>query len=234
MNNIRIVLVRPKYPRNIGMVSRIMANFGLEQLFLVAPQNEIDEEARQGAAQGQGPLSHSKIYTDLASFFQNEPDGIRVAFSRRQGKRRACQALNQLVHDPIFKERRPIYLFFGAEDHGLSAEELEQIHRMAFFELPGELQSMNLSHAVLYAISQFHGAEVGRNEGSTASGQFAKDPEPFLRLWLESLNFDLDSQNRWNALTMLKQLIMKAAPTDDEIHKLEMIVQHTIRKLKKN
>ena len=62
MKNIRIVLVRTKYPRNIGMVSRLMENFGVEKLLLVNPQCELTYEAQQGAAQGQEALRNVQIY----------------------------------------------------------------------------------------------------------------------------------------------------------------------------
>ena len=232
MKNLRVVLVKSKYPRNVGMVSRIMCNFNVEKLILVSPQCEMNEEAKQGAAQGQKPLSDVKIYSDWIDFYENEPEGLRVAFSRRQGKRRASEPWFELMDDPIIDHSRPTYLIFGAEDHGLSADDLEMVHRLAYFDLPGDLQSMNLSHSVLYALLSFfqrHGY-VEANEVET--NESIKDPTPFLELWLKTLNFDLESQSRWNALTMLKQLVMKASPTNDEIHKLEMIVQHTVRKLK--
>ncbi len=230
MKNLRVVLVSSKYPRNIGLVSRILNNFGIEELLLVTPQCELNEEAKQGAAQGQTPLTNAKIYEDWESFHKEQPNGLRIAFSRRQGKRRASEPLNTLLENPIVDMDKPIYLIFGAEDHGLSSDDLELVHRMAYFDLPGELQSMNLSHSVLVAVQSFF-QKFGTHQAPFQK-ESTKDPEPFLKEWLEALNFDLESQKRWNALTMLKQLVLKANPSEDEMHKLEMIVQHTLRKIK--
>lgn len=230
MKNLRVVLVSSKYPRNIGLVSRILNNFGIEELLLVSPQCELNEEAKQGAAQGQGPLSNAKIYATWEDFHSEQPSGLRIGFSRRQGKRRASEPLNSLLENPIVDMKAPIYLIFGAEDHGLSSDDLELVHRMAYFDLPGELQSMNLSHSVLVAVQSFF-QKFGTHQDSFHS-ESTKDPEPFLKEWLTALNFDLESQKRWNALTMLKQLVLKANPTEDEMRKFEMIVQHTIRKIK--
>ncbi len=232
MKNLRVVLVSSKYPRNIGLVSRILSNFGVEQLILVTPQCELTEEAKQGAAQGQAALANCKIYQTWNEFHSSEPNGLRIGFSRRQGKRRASEPLETLLKHPIIDMGKPIYLIFGAEDHGLSSDDLDMVHRMAYFDLPGPLQSMNLSHSVLVAIQSFF-HHFGTHQDSPHD-ESTEDPEGFLKEWLEALNFDLESQRRWNALTMLKQLILKANPTSDEMHKLEMIIQHTIRKIKKS
>jgi len=231
MKSLRVVLVASKYPRNVGMVSRILCNYDVDRLILVRPQCELNEEAKQGAARGQKALENSVIYDTWEDFYKNEPDGLRIGFSRRQGKRRASVPLNELLDEDVLNLDRPVYLLFGAEDHGLSAEDLDMVHRMAYFDLPGEVQSMNLSHSVLVALSQFYN-KFGVKEEKVTEIEPIRDPEPILRLWLESLNFDLDSQNRWNMLTMVKQLIMRANPTNDEIHKLEMVIQQTVRKIK--
>lgn len=231
MKRLSIVLVRPKYPRNIGLVARILANYNLSRLILVNPQCELNEEARQGAAQGQSPLRTATCYSSWEEFYLNEADGIRVAFSRRQGKRRASLPLQQVLNLELLQEQRPIYFFFGAEDHGMNAEDLQNMHRLAYFDLPGELQSMNLSHSVLVAVESYYRVFGNKNFTAQHTEIGLQDPEPFLRQWLEALHFDLESQTRWNALTMLKQLLLKAAPTREELHKLNMIIQQTIRKI---
>ena len=53
MENLRIVLVRPKYARNVGMVARAMSNYGLKELILIEPRCEIDQEAREAIRRGE-------------------------------------------------------------------------------------------------------------------------------------------------------------------------------------
>lgn len=237
MNQLNVVLVASKYPRNVGLVSRILSNYGVERLILVRPQCEMDHEAHQGAAQGQGPLENITVYKTWDEFYRTEPDGLRVGFSRRRGKRRVSAPYSDLLRDSEMSTEQPIYFFFGAEDHGLSNEDLDMVHRTTHFELPGPLQSMNLSHSVLVAVDQFYGTLKAANarpepqRNQRPSTEAILDPEPFLKLWLQTLNFDLESQNRWNALTMMKQLVMRARPSNEELKKFEMIVRQTVRKL---
>ena len=227
--NLKVVLVKSKYPRNIGMVARAMANFAVDELVLVSPQCELNEEAREGAAQGQSPLRNCRIYKDWAEYRAREPEGPRIAFSRRIGKRRQSMSLPELAQWPELQGERKVSLIFGAEDHGLSAEDLELAHRLAHFELPGELKSMNLSHAVVHVLSTlFPGL---RSSPNSTPEEPIKLPDEILRHWLETLNFDL-SQERWNAHIALKQLIMKSAPSEKEIQLLEAVIQQTVRRLK--
>lgn len=233
MNFLNVVLISPKYPRNVGLVARAMENFAVQRLILVAPQCEIDLEAHQGAAQGQGPLDNHTLYSSWDEFFSKEPEGLRLGFSRRQGRRRPNQALNTLLKEDFLDGSRPTYLMFGAEDHGLSQEDCDLLHQLVHLELPGSLQSMNLSHAVVAALQTIHSA-LDNNLSLTSSENIEsiQDPEPFLREWLEALNFDLKTHTRWNALVMLKQLLLRGAPTGDELRKLKMIVQQTTHKLR--
>jgi TrmH family RNA methyltransferase len=242
MNNLIIVLVKSKYPRNVGLISRIMSNYSIKKLILVSPRCQLDFEAQKGAAQGQDALQSATIYDSWDKFYENEVDGLRIAFSRRQGRRRASLPLAETLELPVVALQRPTYLIFGAEDHGLSAHDMEHTHLVTHYDLPGELQSMNLSHAVLVAVLSFYNkfaqinsqtnkAEPPDLTNDVTEDNLYKDPEPILRLWLESLNFNLETQTRWNALTMLKQLILKACPTPEETRKLEMIIHQTIRKI---
>ena len=90
---------------------------------------------------------------------------------------------------------------------------------------------MNLSHAVLHSLQLYYQKFKNQDYKDSQETKGIHDPEPFLKLWLNSLNFDLTSQKRWNALTFLKQLVLKATPSEQELHQLEMIVQQTVRRI---
>lgn len=229
MKQLRIVLVRTQYPRNIGLVSRAMANFGAEKLILVQPQCKLALKARQGAAGGQGPLENATIYQSWEEFYTHEPEGLRLALSRRQGRRRPSVALPKLLKRQDVSFNNPVHLLLGPEDDGLNAEDLNLVHHLCYFDLPGEMKSMNLSHAAIVALqilSQHLTPFSPDNELATIT-----NPEPALRRWLETLNFDLQTHTRWNALVMLQQLLMRAQPSADEWRRLTMIIEQTVRRL---
>lgn len=219
-----VILVRPKYPRNIGMVSRAMCNYGHGKLIIIDPQCELDQQARKGAAQGQSPLRNAIIYSTWEEYASHEPESIRIAFSRRSGKRRPSQPFTELLQWPSLQDGRPVSLVFGAEDHGLSREDLLWAHRTATLDIPGPLMSMNLSHAVLLALSVLP-REAAVEPARSAEVQ---TPDDILRAWLERLDFDLSTKN-WNAFYAIRQMIMKASPTEHEMALFTAILEQTIR-----
>jgi tRNA/rRNA methyltransferase len=224
-----VILVRPKYPRNIGMVSRAMCNYGQEKLIIIDAQCELDVHARKGAAQGQGPLRSCILYDTWDDYAYNEPESTRIAFSRRSGKRRPSQPFNEVLQWPVLTDGRPVSLIFGAEDHGLSREDLLWAHRTATLDIPGPLMSMNLSHAVMLALSQLPRNTGGDNSKDTATQNTAiKTPDDILRTWLETLEFDLSTKN-WNAFYAMRQMIMKASPTEHELELFTAIIEQTVR-----
>src|SRR5438093_12067273 len=62
--HLRIVLVAPEYPGNVGYVARVMANFGVEELFLVNGC-EVTEEARDRAVHAQTILNRARRVNTL-------------------------------------------------------------------------------------------------------------------------------------------------------------------------
>jgi tRNA C32,U32 (ribose-2'-O)-methylase TrmJ len=210
------------------MVSRAMSNFGFSRLLLIDPQCELDRTANQGAAQGQQPLRDCIIYPSWEEYAEAEGDTIRVALSRREGRRRPVQRLSELEAWGAWSDNRSLTLIFGAEDHGLSRDDLKWAHRTCSLDIPGPLKSMNLSHAVLLALSQL----PARTQSPPDDTQPALlTPDDALKKWLLALQFDLSKKN-WNAYHSLRQMVMKAAPTEREIELFNSVVEQTVRRLK--
>ncbi len=240
MKNLRIVLVRPKYSRNVGMVARAMSNYGVQQLILIEPRCEINQDAREGASHAQPQIEKAMIYPHWQRFYDWEPEGIRIAFSARDGKRReAFDFATSLKQDAVIKTEmlnKPTYLIFGPEDHGLAESDLDFVHRVFQVKLPGENPSMNLSHAVMSVLTLFH-----QSSDQTPNPVLSKEerekfffPDQTLKRWLEALNIDISQHEKVNSYTVLKKLFLKGVPTTKELHMLETVLQQTIRKLKRD
>lgn len=236
MNSIRIVLVRPKYARNVGMVARAMSNYGLQHLIVIDPQCSIDQDAHEGAAQGQGPLEKIQIYPSWQRFYDWEHEGVRIAFSRREGKNReSFEFSTRLKQDQNFVDtmkNKITYFIFGPEDHGLSDDDLDFVHCLAYLDVPGPVQSMNLSHAVLSALTLCHHFVTEKQKlPEIKETEHFFFPDQTLRRWLEALNIDITTHSKVNAHTVLKRLLLKGIPNQKELHLLETVMQQTIRKL---
>lgn len=245
---INVVLVRSLYERNIGASSRAMANMGAHRLILVNPQCELTYEAQLAAATGQEALQNRKVYTSMTEFLSQEPDGLRIAFTARDGRGRATRDFQESLkwlqeNSPYFTSEEsltPIYLIFGAEDAGLSAEEIQDAHYCCSIPTYGDNSSLNLSQAVLlglFILRQAIGGSKTKLDGEQLRRESENLPKNFspdesLKNWLEELGVDITSK-KINAFSVLKRMLLQNTPSPKEFQMLETMVQQTVRKLRK-
>jgi len=85
---------------------------------------------------------------------------------------------------------------------------------------------MNLSHAVLLALSQL----PDLTPHAPPEPAPVQTPDEDLQRWLTALNFDLSSKN-WNAFYSMRQMLMKANPTKREMELFHAVVEQTLRKI---
>lgn len=244
--DIRIVLVRTIYERNIGATSRAMSNMGFEKLILVAPKCELTMEAQKAAATGQNALQNRTTYTSWHEFLEMEPESIKVCFTARDGKGRQVRDIDDVLQD--IKEKAPqlqvssekpytIHLIFGPEDWGLSAEDIEHANFCACIPTFGDNWSLNLAQATLLAMFSLRKAWGGQRtaldggkERRAPQGIEGINPDQTLKTWLTEMGFDL-SKKRINVYTVLRRMLLQNTPTEKELRILETVLQQSIRKL---
>ncbi|MBC7741023.1 MAG: RNA methyltransferase [Bdellovibrionaceae bacterium] len=245
--DLRIVLVRSIYERNVGATSRAMANMGFSKLILVGPQCEFTIEANKAAANGQAAFENKKIYTNWAEFYEKEPRGIQIATTARDGKGRQVEDLEttlrhiQQTHPGLQKNLEtqfPIHILFGPEDWGLSGEDIQYANHCCSIPTYGDNTSLNLSQATLLALFIFRsvfGGTRSKLEGQQqARAQQRKPmifPDETLKRWLEEMNIDL-SKRKTNIFTVLRRMLLQNAPSEKEFRMLEIVLQQSIRRMR--
>ncbi|MEZ0343938.1 MAG: RNA methyltransferase [Caldimicrobium sp.] len=157
LSNIAVVLVNPLYPENIGSVARACANFGVEELILVKPEDitRLPMEAMATKA-GLPILEKMKIYENLPQALENF--NVVIGTTARLGKRRLVyytpRELASEICELSLKNR--IAILFGNERLGLSNEDLFYCDKVITIPTT-EKASLNVSQAVviiLYEIFQ--------------------------------------------------------------------------------
>jgi tRNA/rRNA methyltransferase len=240
---IHIVLVESLYDLNVGSVSRVMTNMGAERLILINPQVEMTYTAQQMAATGQGPLKNRTVYRNWDEFFKNEPESLRIAFTPKDGGLRQVRAWPDTL--TWLKENSPwlndsslgvidIHLIFGREDSGLSNEDLENTHYNCYLPIFGENLSLNLSHAVLYALAllrQSLGGVMKAPEGHVAPRKSKSDfPDELIQKFLTEMGLSSEDRNQ-SAFHTFKRLLLHNTPTSKEMGILHVIFQQALRKI---
>lgn len=246
---LNVVLVRTIYDSNIGATSRAMSNMGAKNLILIDRKCEITFQTQQAAASGQEGLQNRREYDSWKEFFKQEADGLRLAFSARDGRTRPVWDIGKIfdwikLEHPEMRQDwdgskasvLPVYLIFGPEDWGLSNEDLALTHFNVNIPTFGENSSLNLAQAVLlalYTLRLHWGGEKTMLDGQQPARQSPSKnvfPEKALYTWLAQMNFDLSKDV--NAYSVLKRMLLHNVPTEKELSMLETVLQQSIRKLK--
>lgn len=245
---LRIVLVRSIYERNVGATSRAMANMGFSHLILVGPQCEFTIEANKAAATGQYAFENKTIYTDWNEFYANEPHGLQIALTARDGRGRQVQdfatTLQEFKNTSLELKKSSenpfvIHLLFGPEDWGLSADDIQYSNFCCSIPTYGDNSSLNLSQATLLAMHIYRsvfGGEKTRLDGQQKLKAQQKKPtdvfpDESLKAWLLEMGFKLD-QKKMNVFTVLRRMLLQNAPSVKEFRILEIVLQQSRRKLK--
>ncbi|MCP3678446.1 MAG: RNA methyltransferase [Deltaproteobacteria bacterium] len=148
MDNISILLLEPRGPRNIGSVARAMKNTGFSQLVLINPVPYKNNEAYEMACKADDLLQEAELFQTLDEALHPFP--LVVGTTRRGGKERfPLLTLNEAIPKiaGAAVENR-VALLFGREDKGLTTNELARCNILVEIPTHPSLPSLNLSHAV--------------------------------------------------------------------------------------
>jgi tRNA/rRNA methyltransferase len=170
MKNLRIVLVGPLYPRNIGSCARGMANFGFNDLWIVNPRCEIDEQARQGASRAQDVLKSAKIVNSIeeALFGVN----FVCAASSIERPRHKLNTIREISEKIVSFDN--VAVLFGREDMGLTSDEMAKASTMITIPTSKNYPSLNLGVSVsliCYELKEALGSNA-KVEKKSASREF--------------------------------------------------------------
>lgn len=148
LDNIRIILVSPTHPGNIGAVARAMKTMGLSQLYLVNPKKFPDALATERAAKAFDILEQAKVVNSLPQALEQ-----CTLIYGTSARLRALEwpeqelpfAAQQIVQEA---QNSPIAVLFGREHAGLTNEELELCHYQIQIPANPEYSSLNIAAAV--------------------------------------------------------------------------------------
>jgi len=143
-----IILVRPRYPENIGAAARIACNFGIENLVVVA-EEQPDQERMLKMATHKAAHLIEQLQLVADSRTAAEPYNFIVATTARQGKHRILEQTPAAVMAelaPLAAGNR-VALMFGPENSGLSNEDLDLCQFTSTIPT-ADFASLNLAQAV--------------------------------------------------------------------------------------
>ena len=225
LDNLRVVLVSPKFSGNLGMVARAMKNTAIADLRLVAARAELNKEAYTMAPTGSDVLDEARLHDTLLEAVAD--CGLVIGTTRRRGVLRRNVITPEQAAEMLSVALRAnrVALVLGAEDSGLSNDDLMLCHWIVGLHTGSESESFNLSHAaaiLCYLINRAVTAEEGtrRRASAVQLENMFKDIGRFLR----ETGF-LHEQDPKRMMTMLRLMLHRAGLSDRETRILRGILR---------
>ncbi len=151
LENLLVVLFRPKYAENVGSVARAMLNMGAKQLVLVDPQGyEVDRALPLATVHARHILENARIVPTLAEALAGTSLVIGTT-ARTGGWRKGLLTPVKAAPEVLARlhEGGSAALVFGPEDRGLTNEETSLCDQLVMIPASPDCTSLNLSQAVL-------------------------------------------------------------------------------------
>ncbi|MEM8503572.1 MAG: RNA methyltransferase [Cyanobacteria bacterium P01_D01_bin.1] len=257
MDRVRIVLVAPAGPLNVGSVARVMKNFDLSQLYLVDPQcDRLGTEALQMAVHADDLLHSARCVQTIPEALVGCEYAIATT-ARTRGFDTSLDppeiALPNLLLSESGKARTSgTALIFGPEDRGLSNQELTYAQQFLKIPTSDTYSALNLAQAVAiccYELSQVSASlqkppssgkqsesvsliaakAEPQEQSSTKQNAKLEELEGYCQ-HLESLLLDvgyLHTHTSASRMRKLRRILNRATLTSDEVALLRGMIRQT-------
>nr|WP_075487292.1 RNA methyltransferase [Prochlorococcus marinus] len=229
-SNLKVILVEPNGPLNVGSVARLCSNFEVEELRIVSPKCDIFSlEAKKMALKGQKFLINCRIFDNLEKAV-SDCDLVLASCGRIDvSKDSFFESSEDIFNWTIsFKKIKNLAIIFGREDRGLTNSELLLANKTFNIPTSQNNPSLNLSHAVsivLYELNKYSKRNINRELEvfNLASSKLIHDSFLEIEELLLGVGYLLKHTSRAK-ISKFKKYILRANTSMDEINVLRGIV----------
>lgn len=239
-----VILMEPQLAENIGMVARACANFGLDELRLVAPRDGWPNEKARIAASGANYIvEDARAFASLREAV-GDLHWLAATTARQRDLRKPVltpeQAAGEMRSRIAAGQRCGV--LFGRERNGLETAEIGHADAIVMIPVNSQFASLNLAQAVLLLGYEWMkvrgGATLGRvttYESAVAPGLNLGASRPATREELEGffqhLEHELERLGYFNPpekrptmMQNLRAMFMRIGATEQEVRTLRGIV----------
>lgn len=234
LDHLRVVLVNPRNPLNIGAVARAMRNFGFSCLRVVNPYDPAFREARSavGAAD---LLQSAEQYESVAEAIADCSLVVGTTAARDRELRQPLKPLPEAAHEiRRHLAQGSVAILFGSEKRGLSNHDLSHCHWHLRIPTREDHPSMNLGQAVavtLYEIARDANPPPAQPEATSLAT--AETLERLSATLLESLSVAgyMTAAAQASAVTKVRRLVRRLALSSEDAEALMGMLRQILWKL---
>jgi tRNA/rRNA methyltransferase len=149
LDQVTIVLHRPKLPENVGAAARAAWNMGIRRLLLVSPENCDRNRILKMATRCAGHvIENMEVCPDLAKALKRFHYVVGMT-ARTGGQRQDLKTPREIAGELLsVSTQNQVALLFGPEDRGLTNAELQYCQVLVTIPTAG-FSSLNLAQAVM-------------------------------------------------------------------------------------
>ena len=228
--DIRIVLVAPSHPGNIGGAARAMKNMALTSLVLVRPKQFPDPEASARAAGADDVLAAARVVPSLGAAL--EGCGFIAATTAREREQyfRVADLRDAAPRIIAAARRSPAAVVFGAERTGLTNEELEAAHLLLRIPASEAYPSLNLAMAVQLVAYELYRARATATAAGDRQGVPLATAREMQELYahfsqvLDEIEFRDRTESGTHLMSRIRRLLQRAELDHNEANILRGIL----------
>ncbi|MEQ8857765.1 MAG: RNA methyltransferase [Pseudomonadales bacterium] len=229
LSRIRVVLVEPSHPGNIGGAARALKTMGLSRLAVVNPKRFPDPQAEWRAAGATDVLDAVEVFDSVADAIADCHWVVGTSTRSRRipwPVKSAAEVAADILARPADQR---VAVLFGRETNGLSNEELQCCHCHLQIPANPEYPSLNLAMAVqvvcyeLFEQSGIVTPQAGWDQPPASAAAF-DDFIEHLKTVLVNGEF-LDPDNPGQTLTRLRRLFLRAGLDEKEVAMLRGVLR---------
>ncbi len=173
---VRLVLLRPRNPENLGAIARVMKNFGLSDWAIAALGTHDFAAARRVAVHAEELLDRPRLVRTLDEAVADRAWVVGTSSRAVRGKRRLSP--EEVAREALARAGAGgTALVFGDERSGLTNEELHRCHDLSAIPSAAAQPSLNLAQAVLVYCYELRRAELASTPQRRPPSPGATDAE---------------------------------------------------------
>jgi len=220
--NIRIVLIEPQHPGNIGAAARAMKNMGLEQLVLVRPRQFPHPDATSRASGADDLLERARTVASVAE--ATAGCGYIAATTARERDQyfRVLDVRDAAVQLIAQARLAPAAVLFGAERTGLTNEDLEASHALVRIPASAAYPSLNLAMAVQLVAYELYRGQGLAAPPAPANAMPLATPQEMEQLYahlaqvLEEIDFRDRTRSGTHLMSRIRRFLQRAELDQNE------------------
>ena len=238
-----VILVTPQMAENIGMVARAMANFGLEELRLVAPRDGWPNEKARAAASGANYVIDATQAFETTAAAVADLNWLVATTARQRHMTKPILTPEQAAEEMLkrISQGQQVGILFGAERQGLENDDVALADAVVMVPVNPRFASLNLAQAVLLIGYEWLKAAKRGTLGRVTTFESALEPglkthsAPATKAdqigLFEHLERELDKsgfmkpvEKRDSMIRNLRSLIERMEPTEQDVRTLRGVI----------